>query len=187
MHSLTLYFLGAARPLYIESGDYDGACAILFNAIRNCAPDVREQVETWAREIDAQRGRLSPHSAMSCEHGALGLSWRYAPQDRAFAARMADLEPAFPGLDYRGCISGARWVIESKGRRHQYATIDAAKACAADVFKFAGVVIGIERADLPAPVEPCQVPGCDSAGPGGICDSCLPGAIATPAAATEGN
>lgn len=104
MHSVTLYFLGAGRPLYLEAGDYDHACAQLFQAIGGLASVTRATVEQWARDIDARRAGMPNYSGMSCEHGALGLSWRYGRQDAEFARRMADI-PAYPGLSYADCVS----------------------------------------------------------------------------------
>jgi len=104
MHSLTLYFLGAARPLYLEAPDYDSACVQLFRAIESLEPAKRKQIEQWARYIHEQIGRMPSYAGVSCEHGALGLSWRPGPQDRDNARRYADMQGLF-GLDYSDCVS----------------------------------------------------------------------------------
>jgi hypothetical protein len=177
MHSLTLYFLGAARPLYLEAGDYDHAAAKLFRAIRDLDADKRAQIEAWARHIDSERGRHPAYAGISCEYGALGLSWRFGPQDVPFARRMRSLG-AFPGLDYSDAVDSGPAVIERDKRARLALGADAVALSQAGDFTQAAECRERMGADAA-----CEIPGCNGAGPGGICDSCLPGAVAPASAA----
>ena len=120
MHCLTLYFLGAGAPLYLEAPDFDLACAQLFAATGALEQETQSQIRAWADHINAGRGR---YSRLACEHGALGLAWHYEPDPAARADRAAfgrrmragpyGLQP-FAGLSYADCVTAREESIDAR-------------------------------------------------------------------------
>lgn len=107
MFNASLYFLGAAKALYLQAPTLGELAAQIDRATASTAPDYRAQVMGWAAML-GERIERNGYLGASAEHGQRGLSLQAGPiADLNFVAAIGQGLPLYPGLSYADCAGRA--------------------------------------------------------------------------------